>query len=140
MSSQQLSISKTLEVSHQVEVANGENLILDSSGVVTISNDGNLVVINGKSEIVWSSNASNSVADAKAQLSDSVNLILLKQSSNSSANAAETLWESFQHMTDSFVAKMKLSTNSRTNEKQALTSWKSPSDPSIGSFSASLDP
>ncbi|KAI6703895.1 hypothetical protein NL676_013031 [Syzygium grande] len=34
---------------------------------------------------------------------------------------------------------MKLSTNSRANEKQALTSWKSPSDPSIGSFSMSLD-
>ncbi|KAL3741983.1 hypothetical protein ACJRO7_017464 [Eucalyptus globulus] len=47
-------------------------------------------------------------------------------------------WESFQHMTNSFLAKMKLSTISNPNEKQALTSWKSASDPSIGSFSASL--
>ncbi|XP_056159708.1 G-type lectin S-receptor-like serine/threonine-protein kinase At1g11330 [Syzygium oleosum] len=120
-------------------VANRKNPILDSSGVMTISGDGNLVVVNGKRELVWSSNISNSVNDAKAQLSDSGNLVLLKQSSNSSANGAETLWESFQHMTDSFLAKMKLSTNSRTNEKKALTSWKSPSDPSIGSFLASLD-
>ncbi|KAF8031416.1 hypothetical protein BT93_D0579 [Corymbia citriodora subsp. variegata] len=42
-------------------------------------------------------------------------------------------------MTDSFLEKMKLSTNSGTNEKQALTSWKSSSDPSVGSFSVSLD-
>ncbi|XP_018730604.2 G-type lectin S-receptor-like serine/threonine-protein kinase At1g11330 isoform X1 [Eucalyptus grandis] len=121
-------------------VANRKNPILDSSGVMTISGDGNLVVMNGKRELVWSSNVSNSVTNAKAQLLDSGNLVLLKQSSNSSANDAENLWESFQHMTDSFLEKMKLSTNSRTNEKQALTSWKSPSDPSIGSFSASLDP
>ncbi|XP_030439807.1 G-type lectin S-receptor-like serine/threonine-protein kinase At1g11330 [Syzygium oleosum] len=121
-------------------VANRENPILDSSGVVTISDDGNLVVMNGKRELVWSSNVSNTVTDAKAHLSDSGNLVLLKRIFNSSANDAETLWESFQHMTDSFLAKMKLSTNSRTNEKQALTSWKSPSDPSIGSFTASIDP
>ncbi|KAF8038825.1 hypothetical protein BT93_B1388 [Corymbia citriodora subsp. variegata] len=120
-------------------VANRDNPILDSSGVLTISDDGNLVIMNGKREILWSSNVSNSVTDAQAQLSDSGNLSLLKQSSNSSANNPETLWESFQDMTDSFLQKMKLSTNSGTNEKQALTSWKSPSDPSIGSFSASLD-
>ncbi|KAL3741987.1 hypothetical protein ACJRO7_017468 [Eucalyptus globulus] len=102
-------------------VAKRENPILVSSGVMTISNDGNLVVMNAKRELVWSSNVSNSVTNAKAQLSDSGNLRLL---------------ETFQHMTDSFLGEMKLSTNSRTNEKQALTSWKSPSDPSIGSFSA----
>ncbi|KAF8030789.1 hypothetical protein BT93_D0086 [Corymbia citriodora subsp. variegata] len=121
-------------------VANRENPILDSSGVAKISDDGNLVVMKGKGELVWSSNVSNSAADAKARLSDSGNLVLLKQSSKSSANESETLWESFQHMTDSFLAKMQLKTTSGNNEKQALTSWKSPSDPSIGSFSASLDP
>ncbi|XP_039167119.1 G-type lectin S-receptor-like serine/threonine-protein kinase At1g11330 isoform X1 [Eucalyptus grandis] len=118
-------------------VANRENPILDSSGVVKISNDGNLVVMNGKGELVWSSNVSNSVTDAKAQLLDSGNLVLLKHSSNSNG---DPLWQSFQHMTNSFLAKMKLSTISNPNEKQALTSWKSPSDPSIGSFSASLVP
>ncbi|XP_056159707.1 G-type lectin S-receptor-like serine/threonine-protein kinase At1g11300 [Syzygium oleosum] len=120
-------------------VANRENPIFDSSGVVMISDDGNLVVMNGKRELVWSSNVpNNSVNNAKAQLLDSGNLVLLKQSSNSSANDPDTLWESFQHMTDSFLAKMKLITSSRTNQKQALTSWRSASDPSIGSFSASL--
>ncbi|KAK3433238.1 hypothetical protein EUGRSUZ_D00778 [Eucalyptus grandis] len=121
-------------------VANRENPILDSSGVVKISNDGNLVVMNGKGELVWSSNVSNSLTDAKAQLSDYGNLVLLKQGSNSSANSADPLWQSFQHMTNSFLATMKLSTISNPNEKQALTSWKSTSDPSIGSFSASLVP
>ena len=50
------------------------------------------------------------------------------------------LWESFQHPSDSFLARMKLSSNLRKDEKVQLTSWKSPSDPSIGSFSAGIDP
>ena len=35
---------------------------------------------------------------------------------------------------------MKISTNARTGKKVQLTSWKSPSDPSIGSFSAGIHP
>ncbi|KAK7836934.1 g-type lectin s-receptor-like serine/threonine-protein kinase [Quercus suber] len=36
------------------------------------------------------------------------------------------------------LPEMKISTNERTGEKVKLTSWKSPSDPSIGSFSARI--
>ncbi|KAK3429142.1 hypothetical protein EUGRSUZ_E00546 [Eucalyptus grandis] len=107
---------------------------------MTISDDGNLVIMNGKKEVLWSSNVSTSGANAKAQLLDSGNLILLKQSSNTSTNDTAMVWESFQNMSDTLMAKMKLSTNVRTNEKQVLTSWKSPSDPSIGSFSVSFEP
>ncbi|XP_030439805.1 G-type lectin S-receptor-like serine/threonine-protein kinase At1g11330 [Syzygium oleosum] len=121
-------------------VANREKPVSDSSGVMTISDDGNLVIMNGKKDVLWSSNVSNSGANAEAQLLDSGNLILLKQSSNTSKNDTEMVWESFKNMSDTFMVKMKLSTNVRTNEKQVLTSWKSPSDPSIGSFSISLEP
>eukprot|EP00261_Vitis_vinifera_P017788 XP_010647595.2 PREDICTED: G-type lectin S-receptor-like serine/threonine-protein kinase At1g11330 [Vitis vinifera] len=50
------------------------------------------------------------------------------------------MWESFQHPSNSFVQNMKLRSNIKTGEKQLLTSWKSPSDPSIGSFSAGISP
>lgn len=115
-------------------VANRDNPVLDSSGVMTIHDDGNLVIMNGKKEVVWSSNVSTSGANAKAQLLDSGNLVLLNQSSD------KPVWEGFQNMCDTFMAKMKLVTDERTNEKQVLTSWKSPSDPSVGSFSISLEP
>uniref|UniRef100_A0A2N9HRU4 Non-specific serine/threonine protein kinase n=1 Tax=Fagus sylvatica TaxID=28930 RepID=A0A2N9HRU4_FAGSY len=46
----------------------------------------------------------------------------------------------FQHPCDSFLPTMKLSTNLRKNQKVHLTSWKSPSDRSIGSFSTGIDP
>ncbi|KAF8038824.1 hypothetical protein BT93_B1387 [Corymbia citriodora subsp. variegata] len=120
-------------------VANREKPVLDSSGVMTISDDGNLVIMNGKKDVLWSSNVYTSGANTKAQLSDTGNLILFKQSSNMTDDK-EMVWESFRNMSDAFMAKMKLSTNVRTKEKQVLTSWKSPSDPSIGSFSISLEP
>ncbi|KAM3701692.1 hypothetical protein ACJW31_05G193800 [Castanea mollissima] len=115
-------------------VANRQKPPKDSSGVLTISEDGNLVVLNGQEEILWSSNVSNSVTNSSATLLDSGNLVLQVDTTGI------ILWESFQHPSDSFLPRMKLSSNLRKDEKVQLTSWKSPSDPSIGSFSAGIDP
>jgi hypothetical protein len=49
------------------------------------------------------------------------------------------IWESFQHPSDTFLEKMKISTDVRTGKKVQLTSWKSPSDPYIGNFSAGIE-
>ena len=59
-----------------VWVANRNRPLVDSSGTITVSEDGNLLVLNGQKEIVWSSNVSNSVANSSAQLLDSGNLVL----------------------------------------------------------------
>ena len=50
------------------------------------------------------------------------------------------IWESFQLPCDTLLPKMKISTNVRTGNKVQLTSWQSPSDPSIGSFSVNIQP
>ncbi|GMY37014.1 G-type lectin S-receptor-like serine/threonine-protein kinase At1g11330 isoform X1 [Fagus crenata] len=113
-------------------VANREKPLKNSSGVLTISKDGNLVVLDGQKEILWSSNVTNSVVNSSAQLSDSGNLVLQENT--------RLLWESFQHPSDTFLPKMKISTNVRTGKKVQLTSWKNPSDPSIGNFSAGFSP
>nr|POE84806.1 g-type lectin s-receptor-like serine/threonine-protein kinase [Quercus suber] len=48
-----------------VWVANRQKPLNDSSGVLTISEEGNLVVLNGQKEILWSSNVNNSVANSR---------------------------------------------------------------------------
>ena len=111
-------------------VANREKPLKDSPGVLTISEDGNLVVLNGQAEILWTSNVSNSVTNSSATLLDSGNLMLKADT------AGPVAWESFQHPSDSFLPSMKLGTNLRKDQRVQLTSWKSPSDPSIGSFSS----
>ncbi|XP_038711034.1 uncharacterized protein LOC120005476 [Tripterygium wilfordii] len=115
-----------------VWVANRDKPLKDLTGIVTMSADGNLVVLNGQKEIIWSSNVSNATNSSSAQLLETGNLVLRDNISG------KNLWESFQNPSNTFLAGMEISTNSRTGKKVQLTSWKSPSDPSMGSFSCGI--
>ncbi|XP_038711033.1 uncharacterized protein LOC120005473 [Tripterygium wilfordii] len=115
-----------------VWVANRNKPLKDFMGIVTMSADGNLVVLNGQKEIIWSSNVSNSTNSTSAQLLETGNLVLRDTISGL------TLWASFQNPSNTLLAEMEVSTNSRTGKKVRLTSWKSPSDASMGSFSCGV--
>ncbi|KAJ6925630.1 hypothetical protein NC651_010129 [Populus alba x Populus x berolinensis] len=93
-----------------------------------------LVVLNGQQEILWSSNVSAGIKDSSAQLTDDGNLVLLGK------NNGNVIWESFQRPCNTLLPNMRLSANARTCESTVLTSWISPSDPSVGRFSVSMDP
>ncbi|KAK7373641.1 hypothetical protein VNO80_07056 [Phaseolus coccineus] len=114
-------------------VANRNQPLNDSSGVVSISEGGNLVVLNGQNQVIWSTNVSNVGSNSTSKLLDSGNLVLQDSSSG------RTIWESFQHPSNVLLPNMKISTNKATGEKVKQTSWKSPSDPSTGSFSLSVE-
>ncbi|CAK9138700.1 unnamed protein product [Ilex paraguariensis] len=117
-----------------VWVANRNKPLNDSSGIVTISEDGNLVILNGQKEIIWSSNVSNPAANSSAQLLDTGSLVLRDNSGE------RIIWESFQKPSDSFLQKMRIGTDAKTGESTRLTSWKSPSDPTTGTFSFGVEP
>nr|GMC83790.1 G-type lectin S-receptor-like serine/threonine-protein kinase At1g11300 [Ipomoea batatas] len=111
-----------------VWVANRDKGMDDSRGSMGISEDGNLVVLDGEKRVVWKSNIStSSPANTSAQLLDTGNLVLKDSSSGS------FLWESFGEISDTLVEGMKLGNDE-------LRSWKSPWDPSPGSFSCRLQP
>ncbi|OIS96405.1 PREDICTED: G-type lectin S-receptor-like serine/threonine-protein kinase At1g11330 isoform X1 [Nicotiana attenuata] len=117
-----------------VWVANRDKPLKDSTGVVKISEDGNLVVMNGDKETLWSSNISSTsqTTNSTAQLQGG-NLVLLDNSNGS------IIWQSYQHPSDTFLPKMKIPINSaKTREKTGLRSWKSPLDPNFGDFSSSI--
>src|ERR1044072_9163219 len=57
-----------------VWVANRNQPLNDSSGVVTISEDGNLVVLNGHKSLIWSSNVSNTTSNTSSRFSGFGNL------------------------------------------------------------------
>ena len=123
----------TPSLSTVIWVANRDKPLNDSSGILTISEDGNLVVMNGQREILWSSNVSNPTPNSSAQLLDSGELVLRDSSRRIS-------WDSIQHPSHSLFPNMKLSTNTLTGEKVVVTSWKSASDPSIGTFFLEMNP
>ncbi|XP_035545355.1 G-type lectin S-receptor-like serine/threonine-protein kinase At1g11330 isoform X3 [Juglans regia] len=121
-----------LSTTHAIWVANRNKPLKTTSGILTISEDGNLVVLDGEKNIIWSSNVTGSVSNRSAQLLDSGNLVLHENTNTS------IMWESFQHPSDSFLPKMKMSTNIVTGEKVQFTSWKSQSDPAVGTFSLGI--
>ncbi|KAL2473359.1 G-type lectin S-receptor-like serine/threonine-protein kinase [Forsythia ovata] len=93
-------------------VANRDRPLNDSSGTIKMSSDGNIVLVNGIDETVWSTSATTSPRNTSAQLTDNGNLILRDQSSDVS------LWESHKHPTNSFLPTMRLSHNVKTGEKR----------------------
>ncbi|CAA2968458.1 Serine threonine kinase [Olea europaea subsp. europaea] len=103
-----------------------------SSGSVTISRDGNIILTNGESEIVWSSNVTISSVNVSAHLLSTGNLVLRDDSSD------RTLWESFGHPSDSLLPTLRLTDNINTGNKVILSSWKTPMDPEVGNFSNGL--
>ncbi|KAL0844344.1 hypothetical protein Bca101_017590 [Brassica carinata] len=117
-------------------VANKENPINDSSGIISVSEDGNLVVTDGHRRVLWSTNLSTQAranSTVLAELLDTGNLVM------KDANTDAYLWESFEYPTDSWLPNMLVGTNARTGGGNiTITSWKTPSDPSPGSYTASL--
>ncbi|KAF2618750.1 hypothetical protein F2Q68_00042537 [Brassica cretica] len=120
-----------------VWVANKDAPIHDTSGVISISGKGNLVVKDGLNRLIWSTNVTLPVAPIPSatwvQLTDNGNLRLQEN-----RNKGEILWESFKHPYNSFLATMIIGTSNRTGENLKLTSWKSYTDPSTGNYTAGI--
>ncbi|XP_057247416.1 G-type lectin S-receptor-like serine/threonine-protein kinase At1g11300 [Beta vulgaris subsp. vulgaris] len=125
-----------------VWVANTNNPIKNSSGVLKISEDGNLELSDGKSTIFWSSNVSNQAHNnSVAKLQDTGNLVLL------SGVSGMIIWQSFEHRKNSLLLGTTMSINMSIIDEDhmneygytMLRSWKSASDPSDGRFRISAN-
>ncbi|XP_057764759.1 G-type lectin S-receptor-like serine/threonine-protein kinase At1g11300 [Salvia miltiorrhiza] len=117
-----------------VWVANRGRPLNDSSGaVVSISKDGNLVLLDARNETIWSTNATASPVNTTLQLLDTGNLILRE---NATGN---TIWESFSQPSNVFLPTMRIIDNINTGKKVVVSSWKNASDPQTGSFASGLE-
>ncbi|XP_010268933.1 PREDICTED: G-type lectin S-receptor-like serine/threonine-protein kinase B120 [Nelumbo nucifera] len=121
-----------------VWVANRDNPVLDTNGVFTIGGSGNLMVLDGNGNSLWSTNVSAVSGNSTAYLTDSGNLIL--STGNDAGDTGNTLWQSFDDPTDTYLPGMKASLNLRTGNTRLFVSWKSANDPSIGNYSMGVDP
>ncbi|XP_057960578.1 G-type lectin S-receptor-like serine/threonine-protein kinase At1g11330 [Malania oleifera] len=116
-----------------VWLANRDRPLTNSSGSFTVAKDGNLVVLDQNNQVLWTSNVTNSTnTNTTAQLLPSGNLELRDPDRN-------TIWQSFEHLTDRQLPNLKLCANPKTGWRQLAKAWKSTTDPSSGSFSCGLD-
>ncbi|KAJ8622349.1 hypothetical protein MRB53_030878 [Persea americana] len=115
-----------------VWVANRENPIKNSSGILTIMGS-NLALIDGPDGTpLWSTNVSTVVNYPSSTLLDSGNLVLKDGN-------GRVLWQSFDYPTDSNLPGMKFGWDLRIGLNRLLTSWKTASDPARGDFSFGVD-
>ncbi|RVW13863.1 G-type lectin S-receptor-like serine/threonine-protein kinase SD1-1 [Vitis vinifera] len=94
-----------------VWVANKNNRFTNTSGVLTITSSGNIVIMDSQSGItVWSSNSSGT--SPVLQLLNTGNLVV--KDGGSDNNSASYIWQSFDHPCDTILPGMKMGSNLET--------------------------
>ncbi|KAA8526886.1 hypothetical protein F0562_008885 [Nyssa sinensis] len=119
-----------------VWVANREKPITDSYGVLIISTNGTLVLLNQMKSLIWSSNISRVAGSPIVQLLDSGNLVITDMSS---MNPESYIWQSFDFPSDTRLAGQKMGHSLSDDLDRHLVSWKSADDPSPGDFTYIID-
>ncbi|KAI9094206.1 hypothetical protein K1719_026788 [Acacia pycnantha] len=119
-----------------VWVANRDIPVSDKNVAKLVVSNGNLVLLNESQIPVWSTNLNSTTSKSVvAVLLDSGNLVLRDKPESS-----ESLWQSFDDTTDTWLPGGKIKLNNKTKQPQYLTSWKNSEDPAQGLFSLELDP
>nr|CAB3478523.1 unnamed protein product [Digitaria exilis] len=116
-----------------VWVANRQSpLVNNSPGVLRLSTDGHLAILDSQNATVWSSAAptTNVTAGATAKLQDDGNFVLSSDGS--------VAWQSFDYPTDTLLPGMKLGVDIEAGITRNITSWSTPTDPSIGTYTFKL--
>ncbi|CAL5405741.1 unnamed protein product [Camellia sinensis] len=128
---------KKISTGTVVWVANRENPLPNSSGVLKLIDPGILVLLNSTNNTVWSTNTSRSSHNPVARLLDSGNLIIQDPNDH---NPENFLWQSFDYPCDTLLPGMKLGRNLVTGREWNMSSWKSKDDPGRGDYTYWLDP
>lgn len=129
-----------IAVQTPVWVANRERPVSDpTSSRFAIAPDGNLALFDGSGSIAWSTKANftgvANATDTVAVLLDSGNIVL-----SPASNAYVVLWQSFDHVGDTWLPGGKLRRDKRTGEIQGMVSWRAHGDPTPGMYALQLDP
>ncbi|XP_019169092.1 PREDICTED: G-type lectin S-receptor-like serine/threonine-protein kinase At1g11410 [Ipomoea nil] len=123
-----------------VWVANRDNPVNGTSGILFIDSTGNLVIQDNKTNVsVWNTSLSFPATGIKAyysvQLQETGNLVLY----HDHPDRRETPWQSFDYPTDTFLPYMKFRGDKKTGRSQFLSAWKSADDPGRGEYVVRLD-
>ncbi|KAL8099046.1 hypothetical protein AgCh_031661 [Apium graveolens] len=119
-----------------VWIANREAPLNSTSGLLKLEGNGNLVILTGSNNIVWSSNSSMAVNHSVGQLLDSGNLVIRDEDESDPDNY---LWQSFDYPGNTLLPGAKLGWKLEAGLERYLSSWKSADDPSPGEYTNRID-
>ncbi|KAI5007384.1 hypothetical protein ZWY2020_050829 [Hordeum vulgare] len=121
-----------------VWAANRQNPVASSPGVLTLSPDGRLVIVDGRNATLWSSAAParDITSKATAQLLDNGNFVV--SGYDGSGSSQSVAWQSFDYPTDTLLPGMKLGVDLKNGIARTITSCTSPTDHSPGAYTFKL--
>ncbi|KAF7121274.1 hypothetical protein RHSIM_Rhsim13G0164700 [Rhododendron simsii] len=125
---------KQVSLQTPICVANKDDPMTDSSGVLTITPTGNVIITSDQTNPIWSSNTTILSASPVLKLLDTGNLVAVD------SNTGNYSWQSFDHLCDTLVPGMKLGWDLSKNQEWYLASWNSLQDPSTGDYTYRVDP
>ncbi|KAJ4823215.1 hypothetical protein Tsubulata_013989 [Turnera subulata] len=120
-----------------VWVANRETPLFDRSGVLSITDQGDLLLINSTNNVLWSSNGATQARNPFAQLLETGNLVVKDRNDN---NSETVVWQSFDYPSDTFLPEMRVGKDFVTGKETHISSWKNFDDPAIGDYTYGIDP
>ncbi|XP_057790570.1 G-type lectin S-receptor-like serine/threonine-protein kinase At4g27290 [Salvia miltiorrhiza] len=110
-----------------VWVANRNDPITDSQGVVLATSGNGSVVISRDGSVIWSGNPSGVASNPLLQLLDTGNLVVVDETTRG------YIWQSFDYPVDTWLPGMKLVADDMDGGGETyLTSWRNSDDPSPG--------
>ncbi|VFQ88581.1 unnamed protein product [Cuscuta campestris] len=120
-----------------VWVANRNNPVNGTSGILSVDLTGNLVIHDRKTNTtVWNTSlsfpADENTKPHSALLQETGNLVLYTASS-------QILWQSFDYPTNTLIAGLKFGVDMKRGLNLSLTSWKSSDDPGTGEYSMRIE-
>ncbi|GLU23476.1 hypothetical protein SLE2022_394760 [Rubroshorea leprosula] len=121
---------KKVERQTVVWVANRDYSVFTSSAALTVSDDGNLVILDSK--ISYKVTNISLYKNVSATLLDTGNLVMRDENLN-------ILWQSFDFPSDTFLPGMKLGYDKSLGRNWSYAAWTSSEDPSPGNFTLVWD-
>ncbi|KAL2327855.1 hypothetical protein Fmac_021282 [Flemingia macrophylla] len=123
---------KNIPIKTVVWVANRDHPLNDNTSKLTITSEGNLVLLTKNRTVHWSTNTTTKPRRPILQLLNTGNLVL--RDDNNKSNNKSFLWQSFDYPGDTLLPGMKLGWNRKTGFDRRVTAWKNWDDPSPGNF------
>lgn len=115
--------------------ANRDAPLNDTNGLLKMTEEAKLTLVNSESTSIWSTNATRLIKNPVAQLLDSGNLVVKDAADD---NPENYLWQSYDHPTDTILPGMKFGLVKGVD--RYLQSSKSSIDLSRGEFIFRMDP
>ena len=115
-------------------VANRRYPVNGTSGVLSVTANGTLIITKGDTTVIWSSTLTTEISNPVAQLLDTGNFIVTSDHDQDSV-----AWQSFDYPTDTLIPGMKLGWNLTSRLNRNLTAWSSATDPWPGNYTLAVD-